>query len=56
MMKTQVTPPLPTYPATRTEHVHPERVRPDVDYFYRVRAINSAGKGMWSPSSGLAID
>ena len=33
--------------ASRTEYVH-DGVRADVDYFYRVRAVNSAGKGAWS--------
>ena len=41
-------------PADRRVHEH-HGVRPDVNYFYRVRAINSAGTGKWSPSS-IAID
>ena len=42
--------PIGPLPATRTKYTH-DGVRPMVDYFYRVRAVNSAGKGTWSESS-----
>ena len=37
-------------PASRLEHTQ-DGVRTGLGYFYRVRAINSAGKGMWSAQS-----
>ena len=35
---------------SRTSYVH-DGVRTGVYYFYRVRAVNSAGKGAWSPGN-----
>ena len=43
--------PIGPLPATRTKYTH-DGVRTLVEYFYRVRAVNSAGKGTWSDSSG----
>ena len=41
-------------PATRTEHTQ-DGVRDEVMYYYRVRAVNSAGKGDWSPANDPAL-
>ena len=40
--------------ASRTSYVH-NGVRSGVYYFYRVRAVNSAGKGTWSIRNPVAI-
>ena len=43
-------------PASRLDHTH-DGVRTDLDYLYRVRAINSAGEGEWSePSNRVTTD
>ena len=40
--------------ASRTKFNH-DGVRTGVLYFYRVRAVNSAGKGTWSPANAAAF-
>ena len=45
---------ITSLPATPTRYLH-RGVTADVEYFYRVRAINSVGKGDWSVASA-AID